>query len=353
VSRRRRRFPDSSHRAAADGVCRAGHQLANAGRPNWPSHRLPVHLYEPLFGTNWVQSTAHMIAPVLIGALGRVTMATLAGERQPTSAWDEIMARTSAEHLVAIGCLVAAVASCSRDIQSEQLADRQVAVTESDRAAQVSLSESSGVENRADEPPNSTSSDASASEEIAGVESDVVATAAATTELSAELQDKIRTAAERNELVETDVAGDIDHVRTDLPHDGGILIGLELHFDYEAACLIDSLRPIYLTAKGEAQGERFGFSSPRSTIKARPHYAVGAIRYRYRHGIQKVQLVFMRIKGTRLDPSDFYESEVFGDFGDVEHTLSGNGAPVVGMRLANASWNYHVVGGLGLVLLGD
>jgi hypothetical protein len=185
---------------------------------------------------------------------------------------------------------------------------------------------------------------------------------------SPELLDMIRTAIQNKELAQTDLASvmrdeEIDQdgaLVTDVPDDGGILIGFDLHWDGEASCMIDCMRPIYLTAKGEIQGHRCG-AWPHKTIKAKPGYAVGGLRYRATNktqlvrGFFQVQVDFMQIDGTRLDPNDSYHEEFgFGPIGEVSGVLGGTGAPIVGVRLAPLPpFKEYIVGAFGLVLLGD
>jgi hypothetical protein len=135
---------------------------------------------------------------------------------------------------------------------------------------------------------------------------------------------------------------------TDLPGDGAVLIGFELGlgpwFNDET---VYAIRPIYLVPEGETSSETYGLFvdkrlpnkkvvKTRVTRKVRvladPGYAVGGVTLRTGLNIDGMSVTFMRIKGRTLDPKRSYVSEwVGGRNGGQEKSVSGDGAPVVGV----------------------
>ena len=96
--------------------------------------------------------------------------------------------------------------------------------------------------------------------------------------------------------------------------------------------MIGSVRPIYLTANGITDGANTYPATPAhpvgsARVEARAGYAVGGIKGNGRG----FKIVFMRIEGTRLNPTDRYESEWLGGQGGEETLLGGDGRPVVGI----------------------
>ena len=132
---------------------------------------------------------------------------------------------------------------------------------------------------------------------------------------------------------------------------GGLLIGLEVGtepgFGNE---IIKSIRPIFRTASGEEiVGQQHG-SEPKTLTraKAKEGYAVGGIIVKAGLVVDGLSIVFMRLKGGELDPSDSYESVWFGGTGGRPKTKLGcNGAPVIG--IIGRSKSEHCTG-LGLLM---
>jgi hypothetical protein len=133
---------------------------------------------------------------------------------------------------------------------------------------------------------------------------------------------------------------------TEVPRDGAILIGFDLGLgkDNEA---IYAIRPVYRTAAGEITGAEQGLfrtkdgSSKKEiktkvvrtvSLRARQGYAVGAITLRTGLSIHGMSVKFMAIKGTSLDPRQSYDSEWIGDSATSGTTLTGKGAPIVGIH---------------------
>ena len=101
----------------------------------------------------------------------------------------------------------------------------------------------------------------------------------------------------------------------DLPEEGGLLVGLSVTTKGSGnRASVASVQPIYLTGAGQKQGGTFGRPEGSATsLEAREGYAVGAITGK--GGPDRVEgfkVVFMRIKGATLDPTDSYESEWVG-----------------------------------------
>src|SRR5262249_56485242 len=117
---------------------------------------------------------------------------------------------------------------------------------------------------------------------------------------------------------------------------GGVLIGFDLGmqewFDNEIPIAV---RAVYRTASGEVSGESFGNFAVKPggvrrvvKLRARPGYAVGAIRMRTGGGLDAMSLTYYRIRGDRLDPKQSYQSEWVGNLdGGSESGFDGNGMP--------------------------
>jgi hypothetical protein len=94
------------------------------------------------------------------------------------------------------------------------------------------------------------------------------------------------------------------------------------------------LQPIWRGEGGrELPGGSFGRQQgSEHTLKAKEGYAVGAVRMRADEDVAALQLVFMRIRDTALDPEDLYLSPWIGDDNGVPPVLlSGNGRPMTGV----------------------
>src|SRR5262245_2704783 len=135
---------------------------------------------------------------------------------------------------------------------------------------------------------------------------------------------------------------------TELPAQGALLIGFDLgvgrFFDIET---VYALRPVYRTAWGETTVRDHGLFRDRwmtgkkvvktkvvrtVSLRARPGYAVGSITLRSGLNINGLSLTYMRINGRTLDPERACTSAWVGDrTGGSEASMSGNGAPVVGL----------------------
>jgi len=84
---------------------------------------------------------------------------------------------------------------------------------------------------------------------------------------------------------------------------------------------------------GKVPGERHGNpEGPETEILAKPGYAVGGLRLRGGDRVRAFRVIFMKIVGPVLNPSDSYESEWYvGNEADTK-VLGGDGSPVVGLH---------------------
>jgi S1-C subfamily serine protease len=121
----------------------------------------------------------------------------------------------------------------------------------------------------------------------------------------------------------------------ELAPEGGVLIGLELRLREDfGKYLVRQARPIYQVGDKEVMGEQRGATDgPTVTLKAKPGYAVGALIAKHGLAIDGLSLVFMRIKGKRVDPADSYESDWAGSSPPEMQAsrLEGGGQPAVGL----------------------
>jgi hypothetical protein len=127
---------------------------------------------------------------------------------------------------------------------------------------------------------------------------------------------------------------------------GVVLIGFRLGVAQVAdRMVIYALEPIYLTSRGEIFGAKRGRERPAiqkrnkgaaavvEILRAKPGYAVGAIRLQLGVVLEGVKLVFMRIDGDKLDVNDKYESKWVGTVRDDRtRTYDGAGHLIIGVR---------------------
>lgn len=133
----------------------------------------------------------------------------------------------------------------------------------------------------------------------------------------------------------TSVGGDGGTAFEDLGPPQSLLAGFEVSTgDIDGQRVVKSLKPVYMTHNGFISGEVHG-KKPRKVAKIEPHanYAVGAIVVKGQTRIEGFKVVFMRIRGTKLNPRDFYESPWYGSDSSTSAatTLGGDGRPVAGI----------------------
>lgn len=167
-------------------------------------------------------------------------------------------------------------------------------------------------------------------------------------ELPASIFAVARTAAQKQQLSKLEQFGFriMKTAFSDVPQDGGVLIGLHLQLgkflDRE---IVHAIKPIYLTEAGEISTNEFGaFGSPSGKAKkadltravrivAPRGFAVGSITVRHGLYIDGLRLTFHRIAGNALDTKDAATSDWIGNGtgGHSEKTLGGDGTPIVGI----------------------
>ena len=172
--------------------------------------------------------------------------------------------------------------------------------------------------------------------------------------ISAELQNLLHDDVRQMNYTKTNIVGfPLAPEFIEIPPDGAVLIGFEFGIGrWEPNDVINSVRAIYLSDKGESFGKVHGTPTNRVvTIKAKKGYAVGALHIVAHLQLDGIRVTFMRLDGKHLDVDQTY-SEKDGTIGDkpTDGTLiGGSGAPVLGIcgkedgRLCNA---------LGLILRG-
>jgi hypothetical protein len=98
--------------------------------------------------------------------------------------------------------------------------------------------------------------------------------------------------------------------------------------------IVKTIRPIFRTAQGEeVLGQEHGAEPNQVTIaKAKDGYAIGGLVVKTGLCVDGFSIVFMRMMGDTLDPSDSYESGWFGGMGGSETTkLGGDGHRVIAL----------------------
>jgi hypothetical protein len=127
--------------------------------------------------------------------------------------------------------------------------------------------------------------------------------------------------------------GDRDRFR-DVGPAGTILVGARVtYIERFRGNKIRSLQPIYRSGRNVIEGNKFGEAvGVETTAIAKPGYAVGAVNTHTGLTVDGFEMIFMRIKGDRLDPSDSYKSPWLGDQnGGGPGSVSSNGNLVVGL----------------------
>jgi hypothetical protein len=131
---------------------------------------------------------------------------------------------------------------------------------------------------------------------------------------------------------------------------GGLLVGVRVgYINAFGGSKIGAVEPIFQNGVAYVDGKPNGKSIPLSlSVVARPGYAVGAINTRTGLLLDALQLVFMRFKDGKLDPSDSYSSSWLGDpRGGGAGTASGAGKLVVGLHGRS---NGREINAIGLVV---
>jgi len=131
---------------------------------------------------------------------------------------------------------------------------------------------------------------------------------------------------------------------------GALLIGFEVGVRaVDGKDMIGAIRPVFLTSAGERRGAPHGEDFSKKVVaKAKPGYAVGGVVVRSGKAVDALKVRFMRVRGSRLDANDAYESDWIGNSSaGTETRYGGDGAPVVGV-VGRADDKFCT--GLGLVI---
>jgi hypothetical protein len=143
--------------------------------------------------------------------------------------------------------------------------------------------------------------------------------------------------------------GDRERFRETAPK-GGLLVGARVGYvNAFGGSKVGSIQAIFQTGTSFVQAPRRGAQvALADTVLAQPGYAVGGINTRTGLLLDAFQLVFMKVKGSRLDPNDSYASDWFGDpRGGNPAAVTGGGkfvAGIVGLT------NGREINALGLVV---
>jgi|GEM_PF-2915903 len=121
----------------------------------------------------------------------------------------------------------------------------------------------------------------------------------------------------------------------DLAPADGVLIGVRVSFDSKpSGPTISSIQPVYRVGDNSVDGQRHGSLLGKETeVLAKPGYAVGAIKMRAAVTLHGFGLVYMKIDGDHLDPSQSYSSEWLGnERTGLNRNVSTNGKIPVGVQ---------------------
>jgi hypothetical protein len=184
------------------------------------------------------------------------------------------------------------------------------------------------------------------------------------------------TAAERKEMTEricaaakrAVAAGDLARTEPKAPagstpfeelsRSGWVLIGFKVGSSQAGdRTIIQTLEPIYVSARGDVIGAKRG--KERNTLakrmkssafvtealRAKPGYAVGAVKVSASATVEGIKLVYMRIVGEKLDPKDSIESKWVGNYGLGDAKIYGGaGHLIVGFLGAESKTEIQQIG---------
>jgi hypothetical protein len=152
------------------------------------------------------------------------------------------------------------------------------------------------------------------------------------------------------EQPETFFGGDQDLFREVGPV-GGMLAGVRVSYKpFFGGPKISSVQPIFRSGSRLIEGRKYGtVNGPETTAVARTGYAVGALRTHAGLGLDGFEMIFMKVRDGRLDPSDSYNSPWLGDIhgGGPSDVMNIDGLLVVGLK-GRAS---ETVRALGLIVV--
>ncbi|OYV86712.1 MAG: hypothetical protein B7Z73_11280, partial [Planctomycetia bacterium 21-64-5] len=127
--------------------------------------------------------------------------------------------------------------------------------------------------------------------------------------------------------------GSSDPMFRDQAPEGGLLVGLDVQIGNPFNS-VQLVTPVFRNARGEeVVGRQHGQQRQKAAgARAKEGYAVGGIIVKAGLLVDGLSIVFMRVKGDALDPSDSYESEWLGGMGGNAKTkLAGDGRAVIAL----------------------
>jgi hypothetical protein len=112
-----------------------------------------------------------------------------------------------------------------------------------------------------------------------------------------------------------------------------LLVGFEYTHStfYGGHLTVKSVRPIYVTRKGETLGEWHGVPHGKiHRVRGKEGYVVTAIVAKHGHRLDGMRLLYMRVRDGRVNPDDTYRSKWIGGHGGGRETLYATyGDPIV------------------------
>jgi hypothetical protein len=118
---------------------------------------------------------------------------------------------------------------------------------------------------------------------------------------------------------------------------GALLVGFRVATGpadgVSATSVIHRIQPLYRNAKGSPAGPiHGGLDGDEAEVVAKEGYAVGAVVGQAGKVVDGFKVLFMRVRGDRLDPTDSYESPWLGGMGgNSPFQLGGTGGYVIGI----------------------
>jgi S1-C subfamily serine protease len=146
-----------------------------------------------------------------------------------------------------------------------------------------------------------------------------------------ELRSIVQAAVVENRLGEGEIRGfGLGTKFRQVHDDGGVLIGMQ--FGLGVFGEIGSIRPIYLTTKGEVFGSWQGkVPDAPTSVKAKSGYALSGMAIKSTTGINGFTITFARLGKGGLDMKDTYTTAWFGKEEGTQATIGGSGDLVVGI----------------------
>ncbi|RPH35646.1 MAG: hypothetical protein EHM91_16940, partial [Planctomycetota bacterium] len=112
---------------------------------------------------------------------------------------------------------------------------------------------------------------------------------------------------------------------------------------------LGSVKPVFQGSGGDVEGPQVGEGNAKTEVIGRPGYVVGGLVVRATYRVNAVKVIFVKVSGKLLIPSDRYETEWFGARPGGHEVMLGDGStPVLGIYGRAGSW----VDGIGLMLQG-